>query len=89
MACEALGDGVRESAHASSSQKGPLMTRRGQTTLFCQTRNRGGRLIYDPEQDIYQCPGRGKDCRFAESADGTLERFGADCGRLPQASRGK
>ena len=65
------------------------MTRRGQTTLFCQTRNRGGRLIYDPEQDVYQCPGRGKDCRFAENADGTLERFGADCGRLPQATRGK
>ena len=36
------------------------------------------------QQDIYQCPGRGKDCRFAEQADGTLERFGADCGRLPQ-----
>ena len=33
--------------------------------------------------------GRGKDCRFAENADGTLERFGADCGRLPQATRGK
>ena len=65
------------------------MTGRGQSTLFCQARNRGGRLIYDSEQDIYQCPGRGKDCRFAERPDGTLERFGADCGRLPQSNRGK
>ena len=65
------------------------MAARGQTVLFCQTRNRGGRLIYDSEHDLYQCPGRGKDCRFVENADGTLERFGADCGRLPQSSRGK
>jgi hypothetical protein len=65
------------------------MRRRGQTTLFCQTRNRGRRLVYDADQDLYQCPGRGKDCRFAEAADGTLERFGADCGRLPSGSRVK
>lgn len=65
------------------------MAVRGQSVLFCQTRNRGGRLIYNSEQDIYQCPGRGKDCRFAENGDGTLERFGADCGRLPQSTRGK
>ena len=59
------------------------MALRGQSVLLCQTRNRGGRLIYDAEQDVYQCPGRGKDCRFAENADGgTLERFGVDCGRL-------
>jgi hypothetical protein len=64
------------------------MTRRGQSVLLCQTRNRGGRLIYDTEQDIYQCPGRGKDCRFAENADGSLQRFGADCGRLPRSNRG-
>ena len=66
-----------------------LMTRRGQTTLFCQTRNRGRRLAYDSKLDLYQCPGRGKDCRFAEQSDGSLERFGSDCGRLPQSSSAK
>jgi len=63
------------------------MTKRGQSVLLCQTRNRGGRLIYDPEHDLYQCLGRGKDCRFAENADGSLQRFGADCGRLPSSDR--
>lgn len=63
------------------------MAGRGQAVLFCQTRNRGRRLAYDSELDLYQCPGRGKDCRFSEQPDGSLERFGNDCGRLPQSSR--
>jgi hypothetical protein len=63
------------------------MTKRGQSVLLCQTRNRGGRLIYDLEHDLYQCPGRGKDCRFTERADGTLERYGDDCGRMPRSGK--
>ena len=54
------------------------MTRRGQSVLLCQTRKSRRTPALRPEQDIYECPGRGKDCRFAENADGSLQRFGAD-----------
>ena len=64
------------------------MAGRGQAVLFCQTRNCGRRLAYDLNSTCHQCPGRGKDCRFAEQPDGSLERFGSDCGRLPQSNRG-
>lgn len=64
------------------------MPKRGQSVLLCQTRNRGKRLIYNAEHDLYQCPGRGLDCRFSEQPDGTLERYGKDCGRGPHRSDG-
>ena len=55
----------------------------GKLRLICQSANKGQHLTYEPKQGLYQCPSRGENCRFVEQPDGSLLRYGEDCGRDP------